>query len=59
MRLSFQTCAKIIGGASQIMVVRDNASELLGIFESGADISGVAVERQQSEESVAIVRMPG
>jgi hypothetical protein len=47
--ISLRPCAKFVGEASQFAVIRDQAREPLSVFEGGADISGIAAERHESQ----------
>src|SRR5260370_38552972 len=57
--LSFQSCAKIIGESDQITIIRGKTRELLGVFEGGTDVSGIAAERDEGQHGFAIVWVPG
>ena len=55
--LLFPACAQIVGQAGNIAVVRSEAGELLRVFESRSDVSGIAVERYESQQGIAILGM--
>jgi hypothetical protein len=56
--LLFQTAAKISDKAGQITVIWCRAKELLTVFESRTNITGITIEGQKSEQGVTIVRVP-
>jgi Resolvase, N terminal domain len=56
--LLLHAAPKILDQASQLAVVWCRAKELLTVFESSADITGITIESQQREQRISIVRVP-
>src|SRR5262249_15506368 len=56
--LLLQAAAKIIDQSIQIAVIRRKPRELLGVSQGHANIAGIAAERCEGKQGVAIRRMP-
>lgn len=49
---------KVLDEAGKVRSVWRDAIKPFSIFQSGANVSGIAVERHEGKQDVAIVRMP-
>jgi hypothetical protein len=49
---------EVLDEAGQVGIGRWNSCEPLGIFERGAEISGISAERHQRLQGIVIGRMP-